>query len=47
MCWPESERALERGVIGYDAVKHLVLRRIERRLPRLNFRSTHICRRPR
>jgi transposase len=28
--------ALERGVIGFDAVKHLVLCRIERRPPRLN-----------
>lgn len=28
--------ALERGVIGVDAVKHLVLCRIERRPPRLN-----------
>jgi hypothetical protein len=35
MCWPESERALERGVIGFDAVKHLVLCRIERRPPRV------------
>ena len=28
--------ALERGVIGFDAVKHLVLCRIEKRPPRLN-----------
>ncbi len=28
--------ALERGVIGFDAVKHLVFCRIERRPPRLN-----------
>lgn len=28
--------ALERGVIGFDAVKHLLLCRIERRPPRLN-----------
>ncbi len=28
--------ALARGVIGFDAVKHLVLCRIERRPPRLN-----------
>jgi hypothetical protein len=28
--------ALERGVIGFNAVNHLVLCRIERRLPRLN-----------
>ena len=28
--------ALERGTIGYDAVKHLVLCRIERRPPRLD-----------
>ncbi|MDP6885240.1 MAG: IS21 family transposase, partial [Rhodospirillales bacterium] len=28
--------ALERGVIGFDAVKHLVLCRIEQRPPRLN-----------
>ncbi len=28
--------ALERGVIGFDAVKHLVLCRIERRPPRLD-----------
>ncbi len=28
--------ALERGVVGFDAVKHLVLCRIERRPPRLN-----------
>ena len=28
--------ALDRGVIGFDAVKHLVLCRIERRPPRLN-----------
>jgi transposase len=28
--------ALERGVIGFDAVKHLILCRIERRPPRLN-----------
>jgi hypothetical protein len=28
--------ALERGVIGFDAVKHLVLCRIEKRPPRLD-----------
>jgi len=28
--------ALQRGAIGFDAVKHLVLCRIERRPPRLN-----------
>ena len=28
--------AIERGVIGFDAVKHLVLCRIERRPPRLD-----------
>jgi hypothetical protein len=28
--------ALERGVIGFDAVKHLLLCRIERRPPRLD-----------
>ena len=28
--------ALERGVIGFDAVKHLMLCRIEKRPPRLN-----------
>ncbi len=28
--------ALARGVIGFDAVKHLVLCRVERRPPRLN-----------
>jgi hypothetical protein len=28
--------ALERGIIGFDAIKHLVLCRIERRPPRLN-----------
>ena len=28
--------ALERGVIGFDAVKHLVLCRIEKLPPRLN-----------
>jgi hypothetical protein len=38
---PEEVRAavsdaLERGVIGFDAIKHLVLCRIERRPPRLN-----------
>ena len=30
------ESALERGTIGFDAVKHLVLCRIERRPPRLD-----------
>ena len=30
------QRALERGTIGFDAVKHLVLCRIERRPPRLD-----------
>ena len=30
--------ALERGVIGFDAVKHLVLCRIERRPPRLDLK---------
>ncbi len=29
-------QALERGVIGFDAVKHLLLCRIERRPPRLD-----------
>lgn len=33
------EGAIERGVIGFDAVKHLVLCRIERRPPRLNMLS--------
>ncbi len=28
--------ALDRGAIGYDAVKHLVLCRVERRPPRLD-----------
>jgi hypothetical protein len=28
--------AIERGAIGFDAVKHLVLCRIERRPPRLD-----------
>ena len=28
--------AIDRGVIGFDAVKHLVLCRIERRPPRLD-----------
>ncbi|MDH3236414.1 MAG: IS21 family transposase [Alphaproteobacteria bacterium] len=31
-----TESALERGTIGFDAVKHLVLCRIERRPPRLD-----------
>jgi hypothetical protein len=30
------QSALERGTIGFDAVKHLVLCRIERRPPRLD-----------
>jgi hypothetical protein len=30
--------ALDRGVIGFDAVKHLVLCRIERRPPRLDLK---------
>lgn len=30
------ENALERGTIGFDAVKHLILCRIERRPPRLD-----------
>ena len=30
------DAALERGTIGFDAVKHLVLCRIERRPPRLD-----------
>ena len=30
--------AIDRGVIGFDAVKHLVLCRIERRPPRLDMR---------
>jgi transposase len=30
------DQAIERGVIGFDAVKHLLLCRIERRPPRLN-----------
>ena len=33
---PPYREALERGVIGFDAVKHLVLCRIEKRPPRLN-----------
>jgi hypothetical protein len=28
--------ALERGAVGFDAIKHLVLCRLERRPPRLN-----------
>jgi len=28
--------AIERGAVGYDAIKHLVLCRIERRPPRLD-----------
>jgi hypothetical protein len=30
------KEAMARGAIGFDAVKHLVLRRIERRPPRLD-----------
>jgi len=30
--------AIARGVIGFDAIKHLVLCRIERRPPRLDLR---------
>ena len=39
--------ALQRGVIGFDAIKHLVLCRIERRPPRLNLMAIPICRVPR
>lgn len=47
--------AIDRGVIGFDAVKHLVLCRIERRPPRLDLtvspsrcsRSTRVGQRPR
>ena len=39
--------ALERGVIGFDAVKHLVLCRIEKRPPRLTCWPIPICRAPR
>ena len=35
-CSTAISEALERGVIGFDAVKHLVLCRIEKRPPRLN-----------
>ena len=38
--------AIDRGVIGFDAVKHLVLCRIERRPPRLDMRSIPTCRTP-
>ena len=33
------KEAIARGVIGFDAVKHLVLCRIERRPPRLNLET--------
>ena len=33
---PGVRDAIDRGVIGFDAVKHLVLCRIERRPPRLD-----------
>ena len=33
---PPYRRRWKRGVIGFDAVKHLVLCRIEKRPPRLN-----------
>jgi hypothetical protein len=39
--------ALERGVIGFDAVKHLVLCRIERRRRGWTLPSIPICHRPR
>jgi hypothetical protein len=35
-CWPAVREALGWGAIGFDAVKHLVLCRIERRPPRLD-----------
>ena len=35
--------AIERGAVGFDAVKHLVLCRIERRPPRLDMTSIRIC----
>ena len=38
--------ALRLGAIGFDAVKHLVLCRIERRPPRLTSTSIRICRAP-
>ena len=34
--WPRVREAIARGAIGFDAVKHLVLCRIERRPPRLD-----------
>ena len=34
--WPAIREAIARGAIGFDAVKHLVLCRIERRPPRLD-----------
>ena len=37
--------AMRLGAIGFDAVKHLVLCRIERRPPRLNS-TLSVCRRP-
>ena len=37
--------AIARGAIGFDAVKHLVLCRIERRPPRLDTTMIRICRR--
>ena len=36
-----SEAPCERGVIGFDAVKHLVLCRIEKRPPTLEPRLAH------
>jgi len=38
------KEAIARGVIGFDAVKHLVLCRIERRPPRLDPAIYPICR---
>ncbi len=35
-CWRGVREAIARGAIGFDAVKHLVLCRIERRPPRLD-----------
>ncbi len=37
------DAALARGVIGFDAVKHLLLCRIERRPARLDLRTIPIC----
>ncbi len=36
MSRPPCDDAIERGAVGFDAVKHLVLCRIERRPPRLD-----------